>query len=93
MVNGTLDGVAQNSSVNAVLTADITVNENVLDANGNPAALSEVGCLSVILHIFAQAYSMDGDILSADYISTIQAQIMSECLAILRITVILESLM
>ena len=36
MVNGTLDGVAQNSSVNAVLTADITVNENVLDANGNP---------------------------------------------------------
>lgn len=36
LVNGTLDGVSQNVSANAVLTADITVNKNVLAANGAP---------------------------------------------------------
>ena len=34
-VNGT-DGVTQNTSANAVLTADIVVNENVLNADGTP---------------------------------------------------------
>lgn len=32
LVNGTLDGVAQNTSANAILTANITVNENLLDS-------------------------------------------------------------
>ena len=35
LVNGTLSGVEQNGSVYAVLTADIIINENVLDAEGN----------------------------------------------------------
>ena len=35
LVNGSLDGVEQNTAANAVLTADIIINENVLDANGN----------------------------------------------------------
>ncbi len=36
LVNGTLtDGTTQNTSANAVLTADITINEGVLDADGN----------------------------------------------------------
>ena len=36
LVNGTLtDGTTQNTSANAVLTADITINENVLGADGN----------------------------------------------------------
>ena len=35
LVNGTLSGVEQNGSAYAVLTADIIINENVLDANGN----------------------------------------------------------
>ena len=30
LVNGTLDGVEQNASANAILTADITINENLL---------------------------------------------------------------
>ncbi len=34
LVNGTLSGVAQNKSANAVLTADIVVNANVLKSNG-----------------------------------------------------------
>ena len=35
LVNGTLtDGTAQNKAANAVLTADITINENVLNENG-----------------------------------------------------------
>ena len=34
LVNGTLSGVAQNKSANAVLTADIVVNENVLKSDG-----------------------------------------------------------
>ncbi len=39
LVNGTLlDGTAQNLSANAVLTADITVNTGVLDANGTLAS-------------------------------------------------------
>ena len=33
LVNGTLTGVKKNISANAILTADITVNEGVLDAN------------------------------------------------------------
>ena len=32
LVNGTLDGVKQNPSANAILTANITVNENLLDS-------------------------------------------------------------
>lgn len=32
LVNGTLDGVKQNTSANAILTANITVNENLLDS-------------------------------------------------------------
>ena len=32
LVNGTLDGVKQNKLANAVLTANITVNENLLDS-------------------------------------------------------------
>ena len=32
LVNGTLDGVEQNTLANAVLTANITVNENLLDS-------------------------------------------------------------
>ena len=32
LVNGTLDGVKQNTSGNAILTANITVNENLLDS-------------------------------------------------------------
>ena len=36
LVNGTLDGVTRNKSANAVLTNNITVNEGVLDINGNP---------------------------------------------------------
>ena len=35
LVNGTLSGVEQNTAANAVLTADIIINENVLDAEGN----------------------------------------------------------
>ena len=35
LVNGTLDGVEQNTAANAVLTADIVINENVLDSSGN----------------------------------------------------------
>ena len=35
LVNGSLDGIGQNTAANAVLTADIIINENVLDANGN----------------------------------------------------------
>ena len=34
LVNGTLNGVTQNKSANAVLTADIIVNESVIDSNG-----------------------------------------------------------
>ena len=34
LVNGTLDGVEQNTSANAVLTADIVVNKNVLKPDG-----------------------------------------------------------
>ena len=34
LVNGTLDGVEQNASANAILTSDIIVNENVLNENG-----------------------------------------------------------
>lgn len=34
LVNGTLSGVAQNVSANAVLTADIVVNKNVLKSDG-----------------------------------------------------------
>ena len=34
LVNGTLSGVPQNTSANAVLTADIVVNENVLKSDG-----------------------------------------------------------
>ena len=34
LVNGTLSGVAQNKSANAVLTADIVVNANVLKSDG-----------------------------------------------------------
>ena len=34
LVNGTLSGVAQNTSANAVLTADIVVNKNVLKPDG-----------------------------------------------------------
>ena len=34
LVNGTLSGVTQNTSANAVLTADIVVNENVLKPDG-----------------------------------------------------------
>ena len=36
LVNGTLEGVAKNTSAHAVLTADITVNTGVLDKDGNP---------------------------------------------------------
>jgi len=32
LVNGTLDGVKQNTSANAILTANITANENLLDS-------------------------------------------------------------
>ena len=32
LVNGTLDGVEQNTLANAILTANITVNENLLDS-------------------------------------------------------------
>ena len=32
LVNGTLDGVEQNTSANAILTANITANENLLDS-------------------------------------------------------------
>ena len=32
LINGTLDGVEQNTSANAILTANITVNENLLDS-------------------------------------------------------------
>lgn len=35
LVNGTLEGVTQNTSANAELTADITVNNTVFDGNGN----------------------------------------------------------
>ena len=35
LVNGTLNGVQQNTSAWAELTTDITINENVLDENGN----------------------------------------------------------
>ena len=35
LVNGSLDGVEQNAAANAVLTADIIINENVLDSDGN----------------------------------------------------------
>ena len=35
LVNGTLSGVEQNYSANAVLTADIIINENVLNADGS----------------------------------------------------------
>ena len=35
LVNGTLSGVEQNDFAYAVLTADIIINENVLDAEGN----------------------------------------------------------
>ena len=35
LVNGTLTGITQDQSANAVLTADITVNTGVFDANGN----------------------------------------------------------
>lgn len=38
LVNGTLDGVDRNLAANAELTANITVNSGVLDANGNLAA-------------------------------------------------------
>ena len=34
LVNGTLDGVEQNTSANAILTADIIVNKNVLKSDG-----------------------------------------------------------
>ena len=37
LVNGTLSGVDKNLSANAVLTTDITVNENVLKDDGTPA--------------------------------------------------------
>lgn len=37
LVNGTLSGVEKNLSANAVLTTDITVNKNVLKADGTPA--------------------------------------------------------
>ena len=36
LVNGTLSGVDKNLSANAVLTANITVNKDVLNANGQP---------------------------------------------------------
>ena len=36
LVNGELEGETQNASANAVLTADITVNNDVLDPGGNP---------------------------------------------------------
>ena len=35
LVNGTLDGIAQNTAANAVLTRDITINENVLGEDGS----------------------------------------------------------
>ena len=35
LVNGTLEGVEQNNSANAVLTADIVINENVLYSDGS----------------------------------------------------------
>ena len=38
LVNGTLDGGVQDRSANAVLTADITLNENVLTADGELAS-------------------------------------------------------
>ena len=41
LVNGSLDGVGQNTAADAVLTADIIINENVLDANGNLTENSE----------------------------------------------------
>ena len=34
LINGTLDGVEQNTSANAILTADIIVNKNVLKSDG-----------------------------------------------------------
>ena len=37
LVNGTLSGVDKNLSANAVLTTDITVNENVFKEDGTPA--------------------------------------------------------
>ena len=40
LVNGTLVGVTRNKSANAVLTNNITVNEGVLDTNGEPKSAS-----------------------------------------------------
>ena len=41
LVNGTLSGVEQNIYANAVLTADIIINENVLEDDGNLTANTE----------------------------------------------------
>lgn len=41
LVNGTLTGVKKNISANAILTADITVNEGVLDANKDLVSRSD----------------------------------------------------
>ena len=38
LINGSLDGVEQNTAANAVLTADIIINENVLEDDGNLTA-------------------------------------------------------
>lgn len=41
LVNGTLENVKQDASANAILTADIIVNEGVLDANKDLVSKSD----------------------------------------------------
>ena len=61
LVNGTLEGVDMNASADAILTADITVNEDVLDANKDLVSGSDfIEWIPVGNSIYAYTGTFDG---------------------------------
>ena len=72
LVNGTLtDGTTQNTSANAVLTADITINKNVLDAvaNNNTTNLTQWTPIGTVQKQYTGAFDGQGHTISGLYYS------------------------
>ena len=70
LVNGSLDGIEQNTAANAVLTADIIINENVLDANGNLTESTDDLLVWVPMISFSGYFNGQGHTVNGIYINS-----------------------
>ena len=77
LVNGTLSGVEQNYSANAVLTADIIINENVLNDDGslteNSDNLLVWSPIGNNMNVFYGSFDGQGHIVKGIYINTVNS--------------------